>query len=53
LSKRLPHIGLGQPELPGDLRLLDANLEGGANSVQLSRRQMNANRFTRLPRGPN
>jgi hypothetical protein len=28
------HIGLGQAELPGDLRWLDANLEGGANSIE-------------------
>jgi hypothetical protein len=34
------HIGLGQAELPGDLRELDADLERGANSVQLSWRQM-------------
>jgi Recombinase/Resolvase, N terminal domain/Recombinase zinc beta ribbon domain len=34
-------IALGQAELPGDLRWLDANLEGRANSVQLARRQMN------------
>jgi hypothetical protein len=40
-GQRLPHIGLGQAELPSDLRWLDANLEGGANSVQLARRQMN------------
>src|SRR5580704_7986589 len=28
LGARLAHIGLGQAELPGDLRRLDANFEG-------------------------
>jgi hypothetical protein len=32
-------LGPGQAELPSDLRWLDANLEGDANSVHLSRRQ--------------
>jgi hypothetical protein len=31
--------------LPGDLRWLDASFEGGANSVQLGRRQMNDGRL--------
>jgi hypothetical protein len=43
--QRLPHIGLGQAELPGDLQRLDASLEGGANGVQLARRQMNGGRL--------
>jgi hypothetical protein len=46
------HIRLGQAELPGDLRRLDASLEGGANSVHLSGRQMNSGRLDlRLIRG--
>jgi hypothetical protein len=48
-----PHVGLGQTELPGDLRGLDASLEGRANGVQLSRRQLNGGRVDlRLVRGP-
>jgi hypothetical protein len=43
--QRLPHVGLGQAELPGDLRWFDASLEGSANSVHLARRQMNDDRF--------
>jgi hypothetical protein len=34
--QRLPHIRLGQAELPGDLRRFDASLERGANSVHAS-----------------
>jgi hypothetical protein len=43
--RRLPHVGLGQAELPGDLRRFDASLEGGANGVHLARRQMNDGRL--------
>jgi hypothetical protein len=43
--QRFPHIGLGQAELPGDLRRLDASPEGGAHGVHLSGRQLNGNRF--------
>jgi hypothetical protein len=39
--QRLPPLGLGQTELSGDLRWLDASLEGSADSIQLFRRQMN------------
>jgi hypothetical protein len=54
LAQLLPHVGLGQAELPGDLRWLDANLEGGANRVQLARRQMNGDRLDpRIVRGLN
>jgi hypothetical protein len=50
--KRVPHVGLGQAELPGDLRWLDADFERGANRVHLARRQMNDGRFDRrLVRG--
>ena len=28
-----PHVGLGQAELPGDLRWLDASLEGGPHCI--------------------
>jgi hypothetical protein len=49
--QRLPHISLGQAELPGDLRWLDANLEGGANGVHLARRQMNGGRLMLPVRG--
>jgi hypothetical protein len=42
--QRLPYIGPGQAELPGDLRWLDANFEG-PNGVQLAGRQMNGNRL--------
>jgi hypothetical protein len=45
LGARLAHVGLGQAELPGDLRWLDANLEGRANGAELSRRQMNDGRL--------
>jgi hypothetical protein len=47
------HIGPGQAELPG-LRWLDASLEGRANSVQFTRRQMHGNCLDlRLVRGAN
>jgi hypothetical protein len=50
----LPHVGLGQAELPGDLRWLDANLEGSTNGIQLARRQMNGGRLgSRIVRGLN
>jgi hypothetical protein len=42
---------VGQAELAGDLRSFDASLEGGANGVQLARRQINDGRFD--PRGLN
>ena len=38
-------IGPGRAELPGDLRWLEASLEGSAHRVQLSRRQMNGSRL--------
>jgi hypothetical protein len=52
--QRPPHVGLGQAELPGDLRWFDANLECGANRVQLARRQMDGRHLgPRLDRGLN
>jgi hypothetical protein len=49
--QRLPHISLGQAELPGDLRGFDASLEGRANRVQLTWRQMNGGRLMLPVRG--
>src|SRR5262245_6050851 len=43
--QRFPDIRLGNSELSGDLCLLDARFEGGANGVQLPNRQLNADRF--------
>ena len=40
-----PHVGLGQAELPGDLRWFNASLEGGPHGVELSRRQMHGGRL--------
>jgi hypothetical protein len=46
--QRLPDVGLGNPELSGNLCRRDASLKGGADSLHLATSQMNL-RQVRVP----